>query len=230
MVKVEHVKTYNWIDAMRGMRNPKNSWSKNDTKCVCNVEDGHAISVDIGPNDMKLASTLIKCGTEHRKFLRQIHISLDVTLPIYVVQEFDTYKLGTTRNSCSFQHKGASSPFTIENFSFDDDAFIDEKDPLKWQLKDYREHMLQIIEQLRQKFNETQDYRYFRLLRQYVPMGLNMKFTWTANYEVLLNIYRQRKNHKLVEWHEFIGELEKTVPYLKQFAEFASGKPLLELR
>ena len=102
MVKVEHVKTYNWIDAMRGMRNPKNSWSKNDTTCECDVNDGHAVKVSIGPNDMNLAGTLIRCGTEHRKFLRQIHVSLDITIPMYVVQEFDTYKLGTTRNSCSF--------------------------------------------------------------------------------------------------------------------------------
>lgn len=224
MVKVEHVKTYNWIDAMRGMRNPKNSWSKNDTTCECDVNDGHAVKVSIGPNDMNLAGTLIRCGTEHRKFLRQIHVSLDITIPMYVVQEFDTYKLGTTRNSCSFQHKGASSPFTIENFSFDDETQLPGDDVLKWQVKDFRDHMLQIIEQLRQKFNETGDYKYFRLLRQYIPMGLNMKFTWTSNYEVLLNMYKQRKNHKLQEWHEFCDALLAQIPYFKEFTEFAENK------
>ena len=95
---------------------------------------------------------------------------------------------------------------------------------LKWQVKDFRDHMLQIIEQLRQKFNETCDYKYFRLLRQYIPMGLNMKFTWTSNYEVLLNMYKQRKNHKLQEWHEFCDALLDQIPYFKEFTEFAEKK------
>ena len=204
MVKIENTKVYNIKDAMRGMRNPRNSWDRNDTITKCDVDDGHIIKCEIGQNDQKLAQSLIKAGTEHRKFLRQIFVSADFTMPNYLTNEFDTYKIGTTRNSCSIQHKGSSREFTKDDFTFDDMTNPDV------------DVVVSIINKYRNKFIDTNNYDDFRTLRQFLGMNYNYKFTWSGNYEILLNMYRQRKNHKLKEWHT-ICDWIKTLPGMDVF-------------
>lgn len=204
MIKIENTKVYNIKDALRGMRNPKNSWHKNDTTTQCSSDDGHILECTIGPNDTQLAQMLIKAGSEHRKFLRQIFVSADFTMPNYVSNEFDTYKLGTTRNSCSIQHKGSSREFTKDDFSFDnpDNPDVDV--------------LIGLVNKYRNKFVESGNYNDFREFRQFIGMNYNYKFTWTGSYENLLNIYRQRKNHRLKEWHE-ICDWIKTLPGMSTF-------------
>lgn len=204
MVLIENTKVYNLVDALRGMRNPKNSWTRNDSTTICSVEDGHIIDAKIGPNDAQLAQTLIKGGTEHRKFLRQIFVSADFTMPNYLTNEFDTYKICTTRNSCSIQHKGSSRDFVKEDFSFDN---MENEDI---------ETVLNIVNKYRRKFVETKNYDDFREMRQFLGMNYNYKFTWTGNYEVLLNMYKQRRFHKLKEWHT-ICDWIKTLPGMETF-------------
>lgn len=196
MVKIENTKVYNIVDALRGMRNPKNSWSKNDTTTVCDIHDGHIISVHVGENDKKLSTTLIKAGTEHRKFMRQIFVCADFTMPNYISNEFDTYKLGTVRNSCSVQHKGASREFTVDDFTFDD---MDNDDV---------QTVIHLLNKYRNQYVSSKDYGIFRQFRQFMPMSYNYKFTWTGNYEILMNIYKQRKNHLLKEWHDICHWIE----------------------
>lgn len=221
-MNIEQTKVYNIKDAMRAMRNPKNSWHLNDTTTKCDPEDGNIIECNIGPNDTKLAQTLIKAGGEHRKFMRQIFVSADFTLPMYIVQEFDTYSVGKTRNSCSFQHKGASREFTLDDMTFDsfediaNDSDFDNCIDREWFDKNVKPSILAYMNTLRRRYVDTGDYRYFRLLRQVVPMGMNIKFTWTANYEVLLNMYKQRKTHKLKEWHA-ICDWIKSLPGMDTF-------------
>lgn len=196
MVKIENTKVYNIVDALRGMRNPKNSWSKNDTTTVCDIYDGHIISVHLGENDKKLSTTLIKAGTEHRKFMRQIFVCADFTMPNYISNEFDTYKLGTVRNSCSVQHKGASREFTADDFTFDD---MDNEDV---------QTVIHLLNKYRNQYVSSKDYGIFRQFRQFMPMSYNYKFTWTGNYEILMNMYKQRKNHLLKEWHDICHWIE----------------------
>ena len=196
MVKIENTKVYNIVDALRGMRNPKNSWSKNDTTTVCDIHDGHIISVHLGENDKTLSTTLIKAGTEHRKFMRQIFVCADFTMPNYISNEFDTYKLGTVRNSCSVQHKGASREFTADDFTFDD---MDNEDV---------QTIVNLLNKYRNQYISSKDYSIFRQFRQFMPMSYNYKFTWTGNYEILLNMYKQRKNHLLKEWHDICHWIE----------------------
>lgn len=227
MVKIEHLESYCWTAALRGMRNPLNSWEKADSKIEYDPSTGAATKVELGPNDLGLAKRLTSAGPEHRKFLRQIAVTMDLTIPIYLVQEFDTYKIGTTRDSCSFQHKGASRNFTFDDFTFDDFNEIVEDTEAKGEVFPIREDfmeqakssMLANINWLRKLYVDTKDYRYFRLLRQLVPMGLNVKFTWSANYEILLNMHKQRRNHKLKEWHEICAAFENQLPCFKMFAE-----------
>lgn len=196
MVKIENTKVYNIVDALRGMRNPKNSWSKNDTTTVCDIHDGHIISVHLGENDKKLSTTLIKAGTEHRKFMRQIFVCADFTMPNYISNEFDTYKLGTVRNSCSVQHKGASREFIADDFTFDD---MDNEDV---------QTVIHLLNKYRNQYVSSKDYGIFRQFRQFMPMSYNYKFTWTGNYEILMNMYKQRKNHLLKEWHDICHWIE----------------------
>lgn len=196
MVKIENTKVYNIVDALRGMRNPKNSWSKNDTTTVCDIHDGHIISVHLGENDKKLSTTLIKAGTEHRKFMRQIFVCADFTMPNYISNEFDTYKLGTVRNSCSVQHKGASREFNSDDFTFDD---MDNEDV---------QTVIHLLNKYRNQYVSSKDYGIFRQFRQFMPMSYNYKFTWTGNYEILMNMYKQRKNHLLKEWHDICHWIE----------------------
>lgn len=209
MVKVENMRAYGVADALRGMRNPLNSWDKGDSSCKCDPQDGHVVEFTLGPNDARLCKALTVGGAPHRKFLRQIPVIMDITGPMYWWAEMDTYKISTTRNSCSVQHKGASREFTIDDFTFDDQISLGTLDYAEM-LRD-QAAMLEIVNKWRNKYVESgkTNYSLFRVMRQFLPSGYNYKATWSGNYEILLNIYKWRKNHKLKEWHEFCAEIEK---------------------
>ena len=213
-MKFECTNVYNIDGALRGMRNPLNSWAKSDSQWVYeNPRDsGH---YEIGPNDMDLARRLINGGSEHRKFLRQIFVSVDITGPLYWWKELDTYKVGTTANSTSTMHKLASTPITKECFEMDDYCgdkldLIDEA-RFGWRMESF----LDDLEQLRLIYLETKDKRYWKELVRWLPNGWLQTRTWTANYEVLRTIYHQRQGHKLTEWNAFCKWVE-TLPYAKE--------------
>lgn len=229
-MKFENIEIWGFEHAIRGMRNPMDSWDKSDSKnmCVCS-DDGslydepcgydaccHSCYFEhefvIGENDLKLAQRLIKAGSEHRKFLRQIFISVDITAPLYWWKEFDTYKVGTVSNSTSTMHKLASTPITLNCFEMDDFTLLIDnfKIDLSWQT------VVSYLEQLRQKYNETKDKRYWKELIRLLPESWLQKRTITMNYENILNMYRQRKNHKLTEWSKSFCDWVKTLPYAEE--------------
>ena len=184
-------------------------------------EDHHSTGIYIGPNDMGLAKRLISGGTEHRKFLRQIMVSVDITAPLYWWKEFDTYKVGTTANSTSTMHKLASTPITLDCFETDDFVedlvyFTHNGDTLTdYTVSDIAQNMIEDLEALRQKYNETKDKRYWKELVRWLPNGWLQTRTVTMNYENLRSMYHQRENHKLTEWHSFCDWV-KTLPYAQE--------------
>ena len=213
MIKVENVFVSDFEGAFRGMRNPLASWKKTDSNFDLN-------NIQLGPNDLKLAQKLIKAGPDHGKFLRQIFVSMDITAPLYWWKEMDTYKVGTVANSTSTMHTLTKEEITLDMFSFDNLDLMVSKDRSingEWELtfEDCIEDILISCNNLRNKFLETKDKRYWRALIQLLPNAWNQTRTWTANYQVLRNIYNSRKNHKLSEWHTFCEEIEK-LPYAKE--------------
>lgn len=223
-MKFENTEVWGFEHAIRGMRNPMNSWKKSDSIFHCavaKVDDGKsfpdAIPAEVvdccklGENDLKLAQTLIKAGSEHRKFLRQIFVAVDITAPLFFFKEFDTYKVGTVANSTSTMHKLSSTPITKKCFEMDDFENMDTNGSANchscWDL------VIFACEGLRQKYNETKDRRYWKELIRLLPESWLQKRTITMNYENVLNMVHQRRNHKLTEWSEsFIG-WAKTLPY-----------------
>lgn len=194
MIKIENLKVYGFESAMIGMRNPMNSWSLNDTKD--NV---------IGKNDFKLLQQLCKAGADHRKVLRQMLVSFDVVAPLYWWKEFDTYKVGTVSNSCSTMHKLTSRPLTRDDFSFEDmldnECIVNEViDNLNARISDYKADG---------KTNKS----LWRTIIQLLPCAYNQRRTITCNYEVILNMYQQRKHHKLKEWIDFCQYMKINLPY-----------------
>ena len=263
---------FNFKGAIRGMRNPLNSWDKSDSKFGLgdsnyeemdytvasyytekagfnydenyeewyNAHESYVTWLNkngilkynnnddifeyayIGPNDLNLAQRLINSGPEHAKFLRQIFVSVDITAPLYWWKEADTYKVGTTANSTSTMHKLTSYPITKEMFEIDDfsnvDYYLDDSGdgkPVMWYINDDIEDFIWFLESLRQKYLSTNNKIYWRALVQLLPQGWLQTRTWTANYAILRNIYFQRKNHKLKEWHQFCDWI-KTLPYSKE--------------
>ena len=214
MIKIENVDIYGWEAAIRGMRNPLNSWSKSDSRYeLVEPEDTLTVEFDyiLGANDLKLMKTLAKAGSDHGKFLRMITVTLDITAPLYWWKEFDTYKVGTVANSCSTMHKIHSKPIELSDFSIDDvyvefggislnDCFID---------------VVSDCESLRRMYIETKDKKYWRGLIQLLPESYNQKRTVQLNYQVLKTMYHARKNHKLDEWRTFCEWCE-TLPYFKE--------------
>lgn len=216
MIKFEKADVWGFEHAIRGMRNPMNSWERSDSypavdcgKCeiveregFCNPKE-HDCSqfetYEIGQNDYDLMARLIKGGSEHRKFLRQIFVSVDITAPLYWWKEFDTYKVGTTANSQSTMHKIHSNPIELSDFSIDDFEINNEG----IYLEDCFINVIADCEMLRQRYMETKDKRYWRGLVQLLPDSYNQKRTLTMSYENLLNMLKQRKAHKLDEWREF---------------------------
>lgn len=198
MIKIENIDTYGWEAAIRGMRNPMNSWDKSDS---CKNFDTSVIA--IGNNDLALMKSLVKAGTDHRKFLRMINVTMDITAPLYWWKEFDTYKVGTVRNSCSTMHKIAAKKFELDDFSHE-------------HLSDMS---LKILNDVIKTLNYYRDFanlpnakfQWWQMI-QLLPSSYNQRATVQLNYEVLRNIYHARKDHKLDEWREFCKELQK-LPY-----------------
>lgn len=218
-MKFEHTEVWGFEHALRGMRNPMNSWDKSDSKV--NPETGEYI---IGENDMKLAKKLMKAGSEHRKFLRQIFVSVDITAPLFFWKEIDTYKIGTTSNSTSTIHKLTSAPITIDCFETDD--YNDLLDTgLSISHNEFFEYtLIPYLEHLRQYYIKTNDKRVWKELIRTLPESWLYARTVTMNYENILNMYNQRNNHKLNEWSgindpnksHFIAWV-KTLPHAKEF-------------
>lgn len=218
-MKFENTEVFNFEGALRGMRNPLESWEKSDSRFIKDIdENGFIETVNIGDNDLKLAQRLIKAGGEHRKFLRQIFVSFDITAPIYFFKEMDTYKISTVSNSTSTMHKLADTPITKECFEMDDYTPNFESDRLfgsEISMDDIWNTQIDYLEKLRVAYNETKDKRYWKELIRLLPESWLQKRTVTMNYENLLNIYRQRKNHRLTEWHAFCDWI-KTLPYAEE--------------
>ena len=209
-MRFENTAVYNIYNAILGARNPMNSWDKSDS--VFKGYNGKIENTSIGKNDLELMQKLIKAGSEHRKFLRQIFVAVDITAPLYFFKELDTYKVGTVANSTSTMHKLASTPITIDCFEMSDfTPLIDNfKIDLSWRT------VVSYLEQLRQKYNETKDKRYWKELIRLLPESWLQKRTITMNYENILNMYRQRKNHKLAEWSKSFCDWVKTLPYAEE--------------
>lgn len=196
MIRIDNLEIYGIESAMRGMRNPMNSWHLNDTT-----------DIYIGDNDLKLLQQLVKSGADHRKVLRQMFVSCDITAPLYWWKEFDTYKVGVTTNSQSTMNKLCSRPLTVHDFSFEDmhdDEFIVNivLDNLNARIRDYKEDM-------------KQNKGLWRTIIQLLPSAYNQTRTVTMNYENVLNMYKQRKNHKLSEWREFCEYMYDNLDYCK---------------
>lgn len=223
-MKFENTEVFNFEGAMRGMRNPKNSWNKNDT--YIDYEN----NIHIGENDMKLAQTLIKAGSEHRKFMRQIFVLVDITAPLYWWKEFDTYKVGTVANSTSTMHKLATTPITLDCFEIDDyDRNLSLADNPKDDdgldnISTFEEDIIYVLENIRQKYLETKDRRYWKELVRWLPESWLQKRTITMNYENVRNMYFQRKNHKLTEWSESFINWVESLPYAEELIMY-DGKP-----
>ena len=197
MLKVERISVCNMENAIRGARNPLNSWARMDSYYN---EKGEYV---LGENDLALATKLAVAGSDHRKFLRQIIVSMDITAPLYWWKEFDTYKVGTVANSTSTMHKIQAKEFCREDFSCDrltDDAMA------------VLDGLIQYLEGERVKFNETKDRAYWHNMIQLLPSSYNQMRTVSMNYEVLINIYYARKGHKLAEWHTLCDAI-KSLPY-----------------
>lgn len=274
MLKIENTEVIGWEAAIRGMRNPKNSWEKSDSgwknawesmsASISEPKWGDSLlqyqssNIDgatdafrdrpeymIGPNDLDLMTRLRNAGTDHRKFMRMIAVYLDITAPLYWWKEFDTYKVGTVANSCSTMHKIAAKEFTLDDFSHEHLLHLDETtdlshtdipliglkysdedgDILGSLLKDSVDVMnltIDMLNKCRKKFLETNNKDYWWQLIQLLPSSYNQRRTIMLNYEVLANIYKSRRNHKLDEWHTFCDWIE-TLPY----SELITGKDVL---
>lgn len=214
MIKIESTETYGWEAAIRGMRNPLNSWAKSDSYFGPDyLEDENTyVRSFIGSNDYDLMVRLRNAGTDHRKYMRMITVSCDITAPLYWWKEFDTYKVGTVANSCSTMHKIQAKEFTIDDFSHEHilcETFTGLVNPMT-----LLNGIVDALNQNRKLYLETKDKEYWWQMIQLLPSSYNQKRTVMLNYEVLSNMYKSRKNHKLDEWHVFCDWIE-TLPYSK---------------
>lgn len=206
MLTIENAETFGWEAAIRGMRNPKNSWSKSDSWWSSPNENGtDAPMFIVGENDLKLASALANSGTDDGKFLRMIHVQLDVTAPLYWHKEADQYKVGTVTDSCSTMHKIHAKEFTLDDFSHEH---------LYSPLHDLKP-TVDLLNVYRERFLETKDKEDWWQLIQLLPSSYNQRRTWDLNYAVLRNIYHARKGHRLDEWKTLLDWIE-TLPYAKE--------------
>lgn len=239
MIKLENTEVMGWEAAIRGMRNPMNSWKKSDSFCSIN-DKCHECSDNqkcefyfsesatgkpyrnrfsgdfhyIGPNDLALMKKLRNAGTDHRKFMRMITVYVDITAPLYWWKEFDTYKVGTVANSCSTMHKIHAKRFEREDFSIE---HLDNCDEQHWMV--CMDNIISAMNVARDKYLETKDKKYWWQMIQLLPTSYNQKRTVMLNYEVLANIYKSRKNHKLDCWHTFCDWIE-SLPH----SELITGK------
>lgn len=226
MIKIENDEVYGWEAAVRGMRNPMNSWDKSDShfdyKNPWSWEHPkNLIPVCIGPNDLARMKKLVKAGTDHRKFLRMINVTVDITAPLYWWKEFDTYKVGTVRDSCSTMHTICNKEFTLDDFSHEHLTLLHTEDfPLgKGESIDVLKNTIKYLNEYRDQYNNEVDTtwkkRFWRQIIQLLPSSYNQCSTVQLNYEVLLNMYHSRKNHKLDEWRTFCKWVE-TLPYMEE--------------
>ena len=225
MITIEHVETLGWEAAIRGMRNPMNSWEKSDSEwCLIGTPGtNQAVANDkylrekycIGNNDLDLMKRLCNAGTDHRKFMRMITVYMDITAPLYWWKEFDTYKVGTVANSCSTMHKIADKEFTLEDFSAEklitrEQPLVEGTDAVEppnavWLMN----RTIQTLNQYRNLYLQTKDKKYWWQMIQLLPSSYNQRRTVMVNYEVLANMYKSRRNHKLDEWVDFCAEIER---------------------
>ena len=232
MIKFENTEVIGWESAIRGMRNPMNSWEKSDSGWFSSEDDmgvdyvqynSHSDPSElyfVGQNDLDLMARLRNAGTDHRKFMRRITVYVDITAPLYWWKEFDTYKIGTVANSCSTMHKIAANEFTLEDFShehlMDEPIYVhdgldsDEERIFSTGLLNDTIFCLNVF---RKKFIETKDKKYWWQMIQLLPSSYNQRRTVMLNYEVLANIYKSRKNHKLDEWSVGFMEWIESLPY-----------------
>lgn len=204
MIKITNAEVFGWDAAIRGMRNPMNSWDKSDSKHWRETIVGHEVEYRVvGRNDLTLMKKLVKAGSDHAKFMRMINVTMDVTAPLYWWKEFDTYKVGTVANSCSTMHKIADNEFTLEDFS--------------------HEHLMQgglgciknlckDLNMCREQYLAKHDKEWWWQMIQLLPSSYNQKRTVQLNYAVLRNMYHARRNHKLDEWRDFCSWVE-SLPY-----------------
>ena len=250
MIKIEDVEVMGMRKAIKGMRNAMNSWDKSDSKecglrCItsdvsldditCNeMCGGHLLRgyTQIGKDDMKLCKRLIKAGSSDRKFMRMIHVQCDVIAPLYWWKEYDTYKVGTTANSCSTMHKIQDKEFTIDDFSheqllswdydkcptFNYKFDNDEDSEYICTAESVLIHIIYALNHYRNKYIKTKDKTFWWQMIQLLPSSYNQMRTIDLSYETLFSIYHQRNNHKLDEWKEFCKWI-KTLPYMKEFLE-----------
>ena len=216
MIKFEHTEVMSFEGAIRGMRNPMNSWDKSDSYWTLDETDVPNQKFIIGPNDLALCQKLIKGGPVHSKFLRQIMVSVDITAPLYWWKEFDTYKVGTVANSCSTMHKIHAKEFTLDDFSHEHLGGELNEDSLDW-----LEGTIDLLNRKRQVFLLTKGKDYWWQMIQLLPSSYNQKRTITLNYEVLRNIRRWRKNHKLDEWSIGFMNWIDSLPYADELINFA---------
>lgn len=217
MIKVENIETYGWQAALRGMRNPMNSWAKSDTTYGCQCKGG----IQIGENDLRLMKQLFKAGTEHRKFMRQIFVSMDITAPTFFWLQFDTYKVGVTSNSTSKMHKLMAKEFTADDFSFDALSAANSGEEIVSTILKLCNHIRECYLDYEKLVDEgkmpkdTAKSDVWRTLLEYLPESYNQKRTVTMNYEVAATMIKQRENHKLAEWHSLVDTL-KELPYMSE--------------
>lgn len=213
MIKVENIDVWGFEHAIRGMRNPMNSWDKSDSYYqLANFCDHEFI---IGDNDLALMQKLYKAGTEHRKYLRQIFVSMDITAPLYWWKEFDTYKVGTVSNSCSTMHKIAAKEFELSDFSHEHLISFAKTDS---QYLNVLSYIIMTLNEARQCYLATKNKDYWWQLIQLLPSSYNQKRTITMNYENVVTIIKQRLGHKLDEWNDFI-DIVKQLPYMEEIIE-----------
>lgn len=222
MIKIENTHVDNIVRAVYSARNAMNSWDKSDSDLDTDT---------LGKNDLTLANRLSKAGTDHRKFMRMITVTADVTAPLYYLKELDTYKIGTVSNSCSTMHKIADKEFTLDDFSHE--HLITREKPLAesvdapeppnaiWLIH----RTIQTLNQYRNLYLQTKDKKYWWQMIQLLPSSYNQRRTIMLNYEVLANIYKSRKNHKLDEWHTFCDWIE-SLPYSELITGMAVGMDL----
>ena len=250
MIKIENCEVIGWEHAIRGMRNPMNSWDKSDSEfirdpdygcsgnCPCEDIDGHCDCCFVGSNDLDLMKRLRNAGTDHRKFMRMIMVYVDILAPLYWWKEFDTYKVGTVANSCSTMHKIAEKEFTMEDFSHEhlDDIWDYEPEVrdmapiIEFETRtdtitnyvlgpdDILNLTIKMLNRCRYLYLKTKDKKYWWQMIQLLPSSYNQKRTVMLNYEVLANIYKSRRNHKLDEWKDFCKWIEG-LPYSELITE-----------
>lgn len=210
MIKLEHTEIFGWNAAIRGMRNPMNSWDKSDSYWT-HIEDAETLETApfqffLGENDLKLMKSLSKAGNDHGKFLRMINVTVDITAPLYWWKEFDTYKVGTVANSCSTMHKIHAKEFTLDDFSIEHLTFT--ALPVFYET-------VKCLNTYREKFLQTNEKGHWWNMIQMLPSSYNQKRTVQLNYQVLKSMYFARRHHKLDEWREFCAWCE-SLPYFKE--------------